>query len=78
MIELLNFYWTEIYPLQDFVTENITSHIDADLHFRFSRMYEFFDKTETRTNFPNAFRIGKVKSNWRLAIIAKLNVHDND
>ncbi|XP_076057826.1 cyclic nucleotide-gated cation channel subunit A-like isoform X2 [Oratosquilla oratoria] len=28
--------------------------------FRFGRMNEFFDKTETRTNFPNAFRIGKV------------------
>ncbi|XP_069983711.1 cyclic nucleotide-gated channel alpha-3-like [Penaeus vannamei] len=27
---------------------------------RISRMGEFFDKTETRTNFPNAFRICKV------------------
>ncbi|XP_076847162.1 cyclic nucleotide gated channel subunit alpha 2b [Brachyhypopomus gauderio] len=24
---------------------------------RFSRMFEFFDRTETRTNYPNAFRI---------------------
>ena len=28
--------------------------------FRLDRMFEFFDKTETRTNFPNAFRITKV------------------
>ncbi len=27
---------------------------------RIDRMVEFFDKTETRTNFPNAFRITKV------------------
>ena len=27
---------------------------------RIDRMIEFFDKTETRTNFPNAFRITKV------------------
>ena len=28
---------------------------------RIDRMIEFFDKTETRTNFPNAFRITKVR-----------------
>ncbi|XP_023244656.1 cyclic nucleotide-gated channel cone photoreceptor subunit alpha-like [Centruroides sculpturatus] len=28
--------------------------------FRFYRMMEFFDRTETRTNFPYAFRIGKL------------------
>ncbi|XP_015910032.2 cyclic nucleotide-gated channel alpha-3 [Parasteatoda tepidariorum] len=28
--------------------------------FRFPRMLEFFDRTETRTNFPYAFRIGKL------------------
>jgi hypothetical protein len=27
---------------------------------RFDRMVEFFEKTETRTNYPNAFRITKV------------------
>lgn len=27
---------------------------------RIDRMFEFFEKTETRTNFPNAFRITKV------------------
>ena len=27
---------------------------------RFDRMVEFFEKTETRTNFPNAFRITRV------------------
>ncbi|RWS23450.1 cyclic nucleotide-gated cation channel alpha-3-like protein, partial [Leptotrombidium deliense] len=27
---------------------------------RFHRLHEFFDRTETRTNFPNAFRIGKL------------------
>ena len=27
---------------------------------RLDRMFEFFNKTETRTNFPNAFRITKV------------------
>ena len=27
---------------------------------RFDRMIEFFEKTETRTNFPNAFRITRV------------------
>eukprot|EP00062_Callorhinchus_milii_P006892 gi/632947918/ref/XP_007889309.1/ PREDICTED: cyclic nucleotide-gated cation channel alpha-3 isoform X3 [Callorhinchus milii] len=26
--------------------------------FRFARMFEFFDRTETRTNYPNIFRIG--------------------
>ncbi|CAG0887132.1 unnamed protein product [Darwinula stevensoni] len=28
--------------------------------FKFPRLIEFFDRTETRTNFPNTFRIGKV------------------
>nr|ARF06956.1 cGMP-gated cation channel alpha-3 [Aptychotrema vincentiana] len=28
--------------------------------FRFSRMFEFFDRTETRTNYPNVFRIGNL------------------
>ena len=28
--------------------------------FNLFRMIEFFDKTETRTNFPNTFRITKV------------------
>ncbi|XP_053561433.1 cyclic nucleotide-gated cation channel alpha-3 [Bombina bombina] len=28
--------------------------------FRFSRMFEFFDRTETRTNYPNIFRIGNL------------------
>lgn len=28
--------------------------------FRFPRMQEFFDRTETRTNFPYAFRIAKL------------------
>ncbi|XP_069748643.1 cyclic nucleotide-gated channel cone photoreceptor subunit alpha [Narcine bancroftii] len=28
--------------------------------FRFSRMFEFFDRTETRTNYPNMFRIGNL------------------
>lgn len=28
--------------------------------FRFPRMLEFFDRTETRTNFPYAFRIAKL------------------
>lgn len=28
--------------------------------FRVTRMTEFFQKTESRTNFPNAFRIGRV------------------
>src|SRR5437016_4047450 len=27
---------------------------------RFFRLNEFFEKTESRTNFPNAFRIGRV------------------
>ena len=27
---------------------------------RIDRMFEFFNKTESRTNFPNAFRITKV------------------
>ncbi|XP_056411896.1 cyclic nucleotide-gated cation channel alpha-3 isoform X5 [Hyla sarda] len=27
---------------------------------RFSRMFEFFDRTETRTNYPNMFRIGNL------------------
>ncbi|XP_078259100.1 cyclic nucleotide-gated channel cone photoreceptor subunit alpha [Rhinoraja longicauda] len=27
---------------------------------RFSRMFEFFDRTETRTNYPNVFRIGNL------------------
>ncbi|XP_032879341.1 cyclic nucleotide-gated cation channel alpha-3 [Amblyraja radiata] len=27
---------------------------------RFSRMFEFFDRTETRTNYPNIFRIGNL------------------
>ena len=27
---------------------------------RIDRMFEFFDKTESRTNFPNAFRITKI------------------
>uniref|UniRef100_UPI00358FDF0C cyclic nucleotide-gated channel cone photoreceptor subunit alpha-like n=1 Tax=Myxine glutinosa TaxID=7769 RepID=UPI00358FDF0C len=27
---------------------------------RFGRMFEFFDRTETRTNYPNAFRIGNL------------------
>uniref|UniRef100_A0A8C4N211 Cyclic nucleotide gated channel subunit alpha 3 n=1 Tax=Eptatretus burgeri TaxID=7764 RepID=A0A8C4N211_EPTBU len=27
---------------------------------RFSRMFEFFDRTETRTDYPNAFRIGNL------------------
>ncbi|XP_041115954.1 cyclic nucleotide-gated channel cone photoreceptor subunit alpha-like [Polyodon spathula] len=28
--------------------------------FRFARMFEFFDRTETRTNYPNIFRIGNL------------------
>jgi len=28
--------------------------------FRFHRLNEFFQKTESRTNFPNGFRIGRV------------------
>ncbi|KAG9492318.1 hypothetical protein GDO78_000695 [Eleutherodactylus coqui] len=28
--------------------------------FRFARMFEFFDRTETRTNYPNMFRIGNL------------------
>ena len=28
--------------------------------FRFHRLQEFFDRTETRTNFPYAFRIAKL------------------
>ncbi|XP_067841477.1 cyclic nucleotide-gated channel cone photoreceptor subunit alpha [Heptranchias perlo] len=28
--------------------------------FRFSRMFEYFDRTETRTNYPNIFRIGNL------------------
>ncbi|KAM9321207.1 cyclic nucleotide-gated channel alpha-3 [Gastrophryne carolinensis] len=28
--------------------------------FRFARMFEFFDRTETRTNYPNFFRIGNL------------------
>ncbi|XP_072303921.1 cyclic nucleotide-gated channel alpha-3-like [Eucyclogobius newberryi] len=28
--------------------------------FRLSRLFEFFDRTETRTNFPNIFRIGNL------------------
>ncbi|XP_043548201.1 cyclic nucleotide-gated channel cone photoreceptor subunit alpha isoform X1 [Chiloscyllium plagiosum] len=28
--------------------------------FRFSRMFEYFDRTETRTNYPNMFRIGNL------------------
>lgn len=28
--------------------------------FRSSRLFEFFDRTETRTNFPNIFRIGNL------------------
>ncbi|CAI9551916.1 unnamed protein product [Staurois parvus] len=27
---------------------------------RFARMFEFFDRTETRTNYPNIFRIGNL------------------
>ncbi|XP_019381151.1 PREDICTED: cyclic nucleotide-gated cation channel alpha-3 isoform X1 [Gavialis gangeticus] len=27
---------------------------------RFSRLFEFFDRTETRTNYPNIFRIGNL------------------
>jgi hypothetical protein len=27
---------------------------------RIDRMFEFFNKTESRTNFPNAFRVGRV------------------
>ncbi|XP_004633305.1 cyclic nucleotide-gated cation channel alpha-3 [Octodon degus] len=27
---------------------------------RFSRLFEFFDRTETRTNYPNMFRIGNL------------------
>ncbi|KAM3934040.1 cyclic nucleotide-gated channel alpha-3 [Leptodactylus fuscus] len=27
---------------------------------RFARMFEFFDRTETRTNYPNMFRIGNL------------------
>ncbi|XP_060043482.1 cyclic nucleotide-gated cation channel alpha-3 [Erinaceus europaeus] len=27
---------------------------------RFSRLFEFFDRTETRTNYPNVFRIGNL------------------
>ncbi|XP_018418729.1 PREDICTED: cyclic nucleotide-gated cation channel alpha-3 isoform X2 [Nanorana parkeri] len=27
---------------------------------RFSRMFEYFDRTETRTNYPNIFRIGNL------------------
>lgn len=29
---------------------------------RFPRMLEFFDRTETRTGYPNAFRICKVSA----------------
>uniref|UniRef100_A0A3Q3AJU1 Cyclic nucleotide gated channel subunit alpha 3 n=1 Tax=Kryptolebias marmoratus TaxID=37003 RepID=A0A3Q3AJU1_KRYMA len=28
--------------------------------FRLARLFEFFDRTETRTNFPNIFRIGNL------------------
>lgn len=28
--------------------------------FKLSRLFEFFDRTETRTNFPNIFRIGNL------------------
>lgn len=28
--------------------------------FRLTRLFEFFDRTETRTNFPNIFRIGNL------------------
>ena len=34
--------------------------IDIPTSFRIDRMFEFFDKTESRTTFPNAFRITKV------------------
>ena len=35
---------------------------------RLDRMFEFFSKTETRTNFPNAFRITKVIVNILILI----------
>ena len=35
---------------------------------RFYRMIEFFDKTETRTSFPNAFRISKIILNMLILI----------
>ena len=31
-----------------------------NLIFQIDRMFEFFDKTESRTSRPNTFRIGKV------------------
>ena len=36
--------------------------------FRIDRMFEFFDKTETRTSFPNAFRISKIILNLLILI----------
>lgn len=36
--------------------------------FRIYRMFEFFDKTETRTSFPNAFRISKIILNLLILI----------
>ena len=35
---------------------------------RFGRMAEFFDKTETRTSYPNAFRILKIILNLLILI----------
>ncbi|KAE8287881.1 Cyclic nucleotide-gated cation channel [Larimichthys crocea] len=41
-----------------------TLQFKLDLRFnrllRFPRMFEFFDRTETRTNYPNIFRIGNL------------------
>ncbi len=38
---------------------------------RFSRMFEFFNRTETRTNYPNIFRI------WNLVLYILVIIHWN-
>ena len=48
--KLINFYFRKIF--QFFFRLNRVLRID--------RVVEFFEKTETRTNFPNTFRIAKV------------------
>lgn len=36
---------------------------------RLPRMWEWFDRTETATGFPNAFRICKVKQNFHITFM---------
>lgn len=41
---------------------------------RFPRMSEFFDRTETRTGYPNVFRICKVRCVGRALLSCAVNV----